>query len=82
VCASEIFRNPRSLPSVVAQFIGLPLLSLRSSLCHCEERSDEAISVGANEIATHLSGARNDSGKQLDESSNYKNLEVKYEDNT
>jgi hypothetical protein len=28
--------------------------------CHCEERSDEAISVGIIEIATHLSGARND----------------------
>jgi hypothetical protein len=34
------------------------------------------------EIATHLSDARNDNGKQLDESSNYKNLEVKFEDNT
>ena len=30
----------------------------------------------------HLSGARNDSGKLLDKSGNYKNLEVKYEDNT
>jgi len=27
--------------------------------CHCEECSDEAISVGYG-IATHLSGARND----------------------
>jgi len=34
------------------------------------------------EIATHLSGVRNDSGKQLDESGNYKNQEVKNEDNT
>jgi len=38
--------------------------------------------VEGYEIAIHLSGARNDSGKQLDESSDYKNLEVKYEDNT
>ena len=30
--------------------------------CHCEEHSDEAIAVGLlrMEIATHLSGARND----------------------
>ena len=32
------------------------------SLCHCEERGDEAISMGSG-IATHLSGARNDNGK-------------------
>jgi len=28
--------------------------------CHCEERSDEAIWVGGQEIATHPAGARND----------------------
>ena len=33
---------------------------MTASFCHCEERSDEAISVGDNEIATHLSDARND----------------------
>jgi hypothetical protein len=38
--------------------------------------------VEGYEIATHLSGARNDSGKQPAKSSNYKNLEVKNEDNT
>jgi hypothetical protein len=34
------------------------------------------------EIAAHLSDARNDSRKQLDESGDDKNLEVNYEDNT
>jgi len=38
--------------------------------------------VEGYEIAAHLSGARNDSGKQPDKSGNYENLEVKYEDNT
>jgi hypothetical protein len=37
--------------------------------------------VEGYEIAAHLSGAHNDSEKQLDESGNYKNLEVNYEDN-
>jgi hypothetical protein len=36
--------------------------SLRGAFfpCHCEERSDEAIWVGGQEIATHPAGARND----------------------
>jgi hypothetical protein len=38
--------------------------------------------VEGYKIAAHLSGARNGSGKQLDESGDYKNLEVNYEDNT
>jgi len=51
--------------------------------CYCEAAEGSRSNlVEGYEIATHLSGARNDSGKQLDESSNYKNLEVKYEDNT
>jgi len=38
--------------------------------------------VEGYEIAAHLSGARNDNEKQLDKSGDYKNLEVKNEDNT
>jgi hypothetical protein len=38
--------------------------------------------VEVYEIAAHLSGARNDGGKQPDKSGNYKNLEVKSEDAT
>jgi hypothetical protein len=66
--------NPRLFKKVRAQFIGPPLLSLR--VC----RSQPKQSREGYEIATHLAGARNDSGKQPDESNNYKNLEVKYED--
>lgn len=61
--------------------LGSPLLSLR-----VPTNRDEAIPAGLLwiEIATHLSGgrndktrrARNDSGKQPDESGNYKDLEV------
>jgi len=58
---------------MAAQFIGLHFLSLRGSRSNL---------VKGYEIAMHLSGARNDSGKLLDESGDYKNLEVKYEDNT
>jgi len=48
--------------------------------CEAAEGSQSNL-VEGYEITTRLSGARNDSGKQLDESSNYKNLEAKNEDN-
>jgi len=70
------FCNLGSLPSIAAQFIELPF----SSLWGCRRQPKQ--SRGGYEIAAHLSGASNDSGKQPYKSGNYKNLEVKYEDNT
>jgi hypothetical protein len=58
----------RTLPPVIARgSLPLSLRGWRSQpkqshgpLCHCEERSDEAISLGAWEVATHPAGARKD----------------------
>jgi hypothetical protein len=44
--------------------------------CHCEAAEGSRSNlVEGYEIAAHLSGARNDSGKQPDKSGNYINLE-------
>ena len=84
MCVRE-FSKPRVIARHSCPIYWAALLSLRAHhvFCHCEPRL-----VGAwqshwlHEIAAHLSGAHNDSGKQPDESGDYKNLEVKYEDNT
>jgi hypothetical protein len=57
------------LADIEAQFIG-------RLFCHCQaaEGSRSNLAEGY-EIAAHLSGARNDRGKQPDKSGNYKNLE-------
>ena len=67
--------KPRSLPSIVAQFIGLPI-------CHCAERSDEAISWRGMRLPRTFQVLAMTKSEALDESSNYKDQEVKYEDNT
>jgi hypothetical protein len=77
-CHSKInppFQNPGSLSSIAAQFIERPFY-------HYEAAEGSRNNIGGYEITAHLSGARNDSGKQPCKSRNYKNLEVKHEENT
>jgi hypothetical protein len=58
------YKNQRSKIKMTNQ--NAKILAFASSLrgaffpCHCEKRSDEAIWVGGQEIATHPAGARND----------------------